>query len=88
MKTVFVGKLSLNMTESDLRDLFDDFGPLGQVKVIAGGVTGLSAGYGYVELIDELKAEAAIRVLDGHMVHGGRIMVNEAHPMSRGRWQH
>jgi len=84
-KTIYVGNLSFNTTESEVRTLFEEFGTVHEVKMITDRGTGRFRGFGFVEMDDE-EADAAISKLDG-VEHSGRTLrVNEARerPADRG----
>jgi cold-inducible RNA-binding protein len=80
MKKLFIGKLSFSTTEETLRDLFNEYGPLGSVKIVMDSLTGESRGFGFVEVTNDELANAAIQALDGVSVDGRSIVVNEARP--------
>ena len=68
------------MTEDDLRELFGEYGSVGDANVIIDRDTGRSKGFGFVEMANDAEANAAIKALDG-MDNGGReLRVNEARP--------
>ncbi len=77
---IFVGNLPFSASESDLRDLFADYGEIESAAVILDRDTGRSRGFGFVELADEALARKAIEDLDGSDMNGRRIAVNQARP--------
>jgi RNA recognition motif-containing protein len=79
MKKLYVGGLDFSITDADLRQLFEEYGPIGSCTVIRDRDTGESRGFGFVELDDD-KAEDAISSLDGTDFGGSQIKVNEARP--------
>ena len=83
MKKIYVGNLSWNTTEADLKDLFGPFGEVHSVAVITDRDTGRSRGFGFVEL-DQADAEKAIAELDGRDFGGRSLRVNEAQDKQRG----
>ena len=83
MKKIYVGNLSWNTTEADLKDLFGTFGEVHSVAVITDRDTGRSRGFGFVEL-DQADAEKAIAELDGRDFGGRSLRVNEAQDKRRG----
>ena len=79
-KKLYVGNLTYDMTEADVKQLFEQFGTIDSVAVIMDRDSGRSKGFGFVEMGREQEAEAAIAALHGKD-HGGRdLTVNEAKP--------
>ncbi|MGQ9525092.1 MAG: RNA recognition motif domain-containing protein [Armatimonadota bacterium] len=76
-KRLFVGNLSFDTTEDSLRDAFAEWGA--SSAAIPTGETGRPRGFGFVE-VDDDKAEAAITSMNGSMLDGRTITVNEARP--------
>src|SRR5262247_1616607 len=79
-KKIFVGNLSFQTTDSDLNDLFAQFGEVESVSIITDRDTGRSKSFGFVAMNDE-SAEKAISQLNGTELNGRRLTVNEARPM-------
>jgi RNA recognition motif-containing protein len=77
---IYVGNLSFQITEDDLRKAFEPFGQTSSVNVIKDKFTGESRGFGFVEMPQKEEAEAAIRGLDGTDLGGRPLKVNEARP--------
>ena len=75
---LYVGGLPYQTTEHDLIDLFEQIGQVTEVSVITDRDTGRSKGFGFVEMGDEQVARAAIERLNGTLLGGRTIMVNEA----------
>jgi RNA recognition motif-containing protein len=85
---IYVGNLSYEMNEEDLRTSFEDHGDVESAKVIMDRETGRSKGFGFVEMSDASEAQAAIRELNEAVVSGRPLRVNEAKPrreFSQGR---
>ena len=80
MKNLFVGNLSFQTTEEDLRSLFESFGEITRIQVMKDRDTGRSRGFGFVEMAAEESAEKAIGALNGKEVQGRALTVNEARP--------
>jgi RNA recognition motif-containing protein len=78
---LYVGNLSWNVKDSDLRELFAPYGELSEVTVIMDKFSGRSKGFGFVTFADEEAAKKAISELNGKDVQGRAIKVNEAKPM-------
>jgi len=80
MKNLFVGNMSFQTTESDLRALFEPFGQITRVHVATDRETGRSRGFAFVEMANDAEAAKAIAALDGKEVGGRNLKVNEARP--------
>ena len=79
-KKIFVGNLSFQTTDSDLNELFAQFGEVESATVITDRDTGRSKGFGFVAMNDD-SAEKAILQLNGTELNGRALTVNEARPM-------
>lgn len=77
---LFVGSLSYQATDDDLKAAFDAVGQVVSAKVITDRETGRSKGFGFVEMSTEDEAKAAVKELNGKEVAGRAIVVNEARP--------
>jgi cold-inducible RNA-binding protein len=75
---IYVGKLSQDITEDDLKEAFKAFGQLTSVNVIEDKYTGNSRGFGFVEMLSNKEGQAAIDGLNGKELKGQIIVVNEA----------
>ncbi len=62
---IYVGNLSRETTEKDLREAFEVFGDVGSVKIIMDKYTGRSRGFGFVEMASDEEAKAAIEGMNG-----------------------
>ena len=82
---IYVGNLSYEVTEEDLKKAFDTFGEVNTVKVIKDNFTGRSKGFGFVEMPDKAEAQSAIEGLNGKELQGRSLNVSEARPRSEGR---
>ena len=80
MKNIFVGNLSFNTGEDELRQLFEQYGQVDRVSILTDRDTGRSRGFGFVEMANSEEGDKAITALNGAQ-HGGRTLnVNEARP--------
>lgn len=77
---IYVGSLSYEVTDNDLREAFEAFGQVESANVIKDKFTGRSRGFGFVEMPDEAEARSAIASLGGTSLKGRDISVNEARP--------
>ncbi len=80
MKNIYVGNLSYQATEDELRDAFSEFGTVSRVSVIIDRETGRSRGFAFVEMPNDGEAEAAIQNLNDVTIAGRPVRVNEAKP--------
>ena len=79
-KKLYVGNLSFDTTESDLKELFGQAGSVETVRIITDRDTGRSKGFGFVEMQDG--GDKAIAQMNGKDFNGRALTVNEARPMS------
>ena len=77
---IYVGNLSYEATEEDLRKWFEEFGPVTSSNVIKDRVTGKSRGFGFVVMGDKASGDAAIAALNGKDIDGRKLRINEAKP--------
>ena len=82
---IYVGNLSYEANEEDLRQAFDVYGQISSVRVITDRDTGRSKGFGFVEMPNDAEAQSAISGLNGKELQGRSLKVNEARPRSEGR---
>ena len=75
---IFIGNLSFNVTEGDLRQAFEAFGKVTSATVIKDEQSGRSKGFGFVEMPVQAEAQSAIEVLNGKALKGRTITANEA----------
>ena len=75
---IFVGNLSFNTSDDDLRDAFAPYGEVASAQVITDRETRRSRGFGFVEMLDNDAAQQAIRSLNGSDFQGRALNVNEA----------
>lgn len=83
MKNLFVGNMSFQTTEADLRALFEPFGQITRIHVVTDRETGRARGFAFVEMPNDAEAAKAIAGLDGKEVGGRNLKVNEARPKER-----
>jgi len=79
---IYVGSLSREVTEEELRQAFETFGEVTSAKIITDRSSGISRGFGFVEMPTKAEAEAAITGLNGTDLKGETLTVNEARPRS------
>jgi len=80
MVNIYVGNLSYNTTEDDLRTMFEAHGKVDRASVVTDRMTGRSKGFGFVEMPNDTEARAAISTLNDKDMDGRKLLVNEARP--------
>lgn len=80
MNNILVGNLSPNVTEQDIRSLFETHGAVQRSKMMTDRWTGLSRGFGFIQMKTDAEAEKAIVVLNGTDLNGKVLQVNQARP--------
>jgi RNA recognition motif-containing protein len=79
---IYVGNLSREVTEEDLRQSFESFGQVTSVAIIKDKFTGESRGFGFVDMPGKVEAQSAIAGMNGKELKGRTLKVNEARPRS------
>jgi RNA recognition motif-containing protein len=79
-KRIYVGGLPYSATESDLENLFSASGTVTSATIVTDRYTGQAKGFGFVEMATDSEADAAINALNGTMMGGRTLTVNEARP--------
>jgi cold-inducible RNA-binding protein len=82
---IYVGNLSYEVTEEDLRQAFGAFGEVASVDIITDKYSGRPKGFGFVEMATKSEAEAAITGLNGKTLKDRTVVVNEARPRTDSR---
>ena len=77
---IYVGNLSYNTTEDELRQLFAEFGSVDSAKLIMDRDSGQSKGFGFIEMSDNSGGQQAIEGLNGRDINGRALTVNKAKP--------
>jgi len=77
---IYVGNLSYDARENDLREAFEQYGSVDNVNIIMDRYTNRSKGFGFVEMPSDEEAKAAIDGLNGKEILGRAVKVNEARP--------
>lgn len=78
-KKIYVGNLSYNATETQVKELFEEYGAVQSVAWITDRDTGRFRGFAFVEM-EESSANAAIKSLNNQLIDGRELRVNEAKP--------
>ena len=77
---LYVGNLSFDVTENDLRDMLGQHGPVNEINVVMDRDTGRARGFAFATMNTEEGAKAAIQALNGKEWKGRALTVNEARP--------
>ncbi len=77
---IYVGNLTYEVSENDLRDLFGEHGTVTKVNVIMDKMTGKSKGFAFVEMENDADGQTAIDELNGADLQGRNLKVNLARP--------
>ena len=77
-KKLYVGNLDFTVKESELKDLFSEYGEVNAVNIITDKMTNRSKGFAFVEMLKDSSAEEAAKALNGKEVSGREIKVNVA----------
>ncbi len=77
---MYVGNLSFDATEADVRDLFAEHGAVTEVAIVMDRDSGRPRGFGFVTMADQAGMESAIKALNGQEMNGRELTVNEARP--------
>ena len=82
---IYVGNLSNDVTEEELRQAFEAFGKVESAKIIKDKFSGESKGFGFIEVASKAEGQSAIDGLNGTELKGKSIVVNEARPRNENR---
>jgi len=82
---IYIGNLSHEVTEEDLKQAFEGFGQVESVNIIKDRHSGESRGFGFVEMPAKGEAESAINDLNGKDLKGRALNVSEARPRAGSR---
>src|SRR5207247_4432573 len=80
---LFVGNLSFQATEEDLRELFQQAGTVESVRIVTDQFTGSPRGFGFVEMSTKEEATKAIEMLNGRLFRDRNLVVDEARPQAQ-----
>ena len=80
MKKLYVGNMSFDTREGELRSIFEPYGKITSINVITDRDTGQPRGFAFVELADDGEAAKAITELNGKELDGRALKVNESYP--------
>ena len=77
---IYVGNLSFDATEDEIRELFAAHGEVTSVSLIKDKFSGQPRGFGFVEMANEAEGQAAINALNGYAFRNRNLTVNAARP--------
>lgn len=77
---LYVGNLLFDVTENELKELFEPFGQVTEIRLIMDKFSGKSKGFGFIEMPSKDEAQKAIEGLNGKDIKGRAMTVNEAKP--------
>ena len=77
---IYVGNLMFDVSEATLREAFEEFGTVTEVRLIMDKYSGKSKGFGFIEMPDKAEAEKAMAEMNGKDFEGRALNVNEAKP--------
>jgi len=80
MKNIFVGNLDFRCTEAELRTKFEVYGQVDKVTIVLDRDTGQQRSFGFVEMVNDAEGKNAIAGLNGSLMEGRTLKVNEARP--------
>jgi RNA recognition motif-containing protein len=75
---IYVGNLHFNLSEDELKEIFEEYGEVTSAKVITDKYSGRSKGFGFVEMPNDAEGEAAIKNLNGVDMKGRNMTVNQS----------
>jgi RNA recognition motif-containing protein len=79
-KKLYIGNISYNASEEELKSLFEQAGEIESVKIIKDKYSGRSRGFGFVEMIQQESAEKAKEMFNGYSLKERKLIVNDARP--------
>jgi RNA recognition motif-containing protein len=82
--TIYIGNLSFQATEDDLKEVFAEYGEVSRISLPTDRETGRKRGFAFVEMKDDAAEDAAIADLDGAEWLGRELKVNKAKPREGG----
>ena len=77
---IYVGNLSYDVSAENLRQAFEAFGQVISARIVKDKYSGQPRGFGFVEMLEQAQAQAAIKSLNGKELLGKQMSVNEARP--------
>jgi len=81
---IYIANIPFKSTESELKQLFEQYGEVTSAKIVIDKMTNRSRGFGFIEMSDSTSAKEAINTLNGSDFQGKELVVNEARPKTDG----
>jgi cold-inducible RNA-binding protein len=81
---IYVGNMSYSTSEQTLREKFEEFGSVDEVKIMTDRETGRPRGFAFVTMSNDAEASAAMEALNGQDLDGRALKINEARPRAQG----
>jgi RNA recognition motif-containing protein len=75
---IYVGNLNFDISDVDLKEIFEEYGAVSSAKVISDKFSGKSKGFGFVEMDNQDEAQNAVKELNGATLESRKMVVNEA----------
>lgn len=82
---IYIGNLDYSVNETELQNIFSEFGSVSSVKIVSDKFTGKSKGYAFVEMPDDSQGSAAVQALNGKAIKDRNITVSEARPKAENK---
>ncbi len=82
---IYVGQLPYNVNETELRELFVEFGEIASVNLVMDRFSGRAKGFAFVDMPNNSEADQAIKALNRSMFKGREIKVNQVQPQKKNR---
>lgn len=80
---IYVGDLDYGVTEDALKAVFSEFGEVSSVNIVKDRFSGMSKGFGFIEMPNNSEADKAIKALNGSLLEERRIKISQAKPRER-----
>ncbi|MCB2183259.1 MAG: RNA-binding protein [Desulfobulbaceae bacterium] len=80
---IYVGQLPFNVDESELKEIFSEFGEIASINLIIDRYSGRPKGFGFIDMPNNSEADAAIKALNKTMLKGREIKVNQVQKQRR-----
>ncbi len=82
---IYIGQLPYNVNETELKELFSEYGEIASVNLIMDRYSGRPKGFGFIDMPNNSEADRAIKALNRSMFKGREIKVNQVQPQKRNR---
>jgi len=82
---IYVGQLPYNVSESELQEMFSEYGEIASINLIMDRYSGRSKGFGFIDMPNNSEADTAIKALNKSTVKGREIKVNQVQQQKRNK---